>query len=82
MPGNLKLQDGSLQPEDIFDQCRRLLESFLTRQEGMVPPEPPHLVRSRGLAADKLEDQDIGEPKSSCVINIVGKFPFLVVKND
>ena len=29
----------------------------------------------------KLEDQYIGEHKSSCVLNIISKFPFAVLKN-
>ena len=34
-------------------------------QEGEVPTEAPHLVRSQNLAADKLEDQDIGGPRAA-----------------
>ena len=35
------------------------------RLEGEAPPEATHLARNRGLARDKLIDQDIGEAKRS-----------------
>ena len=49
------LHNGSLQPHDIFNQCSRVLEIFLTLKakaprEGEVP-EAPNPVRSQGLAA-------------------------------
>ena len=46
----INLQNGFLQPHNIFNQCSRVLETFITLKATALR-RAPNLVRSQGLAA-------------------------------